>query len=84
MAVTPLYPFRHYEASLRAIDSINYADGPMSDALGRIAFPALIPEAPYHLSISGKIGIQRDQDFTVKPGETLDLGDIVITKPPVR
>jgi len=53
----------------------------VSDALGRIAFPALVPGATYRLSIPGTTGTQPDKDFTVKPSETLDLGDILIEKP---
>jgi RNA polymerase sigma factor (sigma-70 family) len=73
--------FRYQEATLASIDTINYADSPVSDALGRIVFPALVPGAPYHLAIFGKAGTQSGKDFTVKPGETLDLGDFVIEKP---
>jgi hypothetical protein len=65
---------------LAVIDTINYADGPVSDALGRIDFPALIPGAPYRLS-NFKAGTQLYRDFTVKPGETIDLKDFVIEKP---
>ena len=79
MAVTPPYLFRHQEATLAEIDKINYADGPVSDALGRIVLPALIPGAPYRLS-NFKAGTQRYKDFTVKPGEVFDLGDFVIEK----
>ena len=80
MAVTPPYLFRHQEATLAAVDSINYAEGPVSDSLGWITFPGLIPEAPYRLS-NFKAGTQLFRDFTVKPGETIDLGDFVIEKP---
>ena len=80
MAVTPPYSYR-YEAALALIDRINYADGPVSDAMGRIAFPALIPGVPYHFSTNGRIASPADKDFTVKAGETLDLGDVVIEKP---
>ena len=59
---------------MTAIDPINYGDGPASDAQGRIAFPALIPGATYRIA-----GLSKE--FTVKPGETLDLGDIRIEKP---
>jgi RNA polymerase sigma factor (sigma-70 family) len=68
-------------ASLVAIDSINYADGPVSDALGQIAFPALVPGATYRRTPSGTRGAPHSDDFTVKSGETLDLGDILIEKP---
>jgi RNA polymerase sigma factor (sigma-70 family) len=83
MAVTPPYLFRHQEATLAEIDKINYADGPVSDALGRIVLPALIAGAPYRLS-NFKTGTQRYKDFTVKAGETVDLGDFVIEKPPAQ
>jgi RNA polymerase sigma factor (sigma-70 family) len=80
MVVAPPYLFRHQEATLATVDSINYADGPVSDALGWITFPALIPGAPYRLS-NFKAGTQLYRDFTVKPGETIDLKDFVIEKP---
>ena len=67
---------------MAGIDPINYADGLVSDALGRIAFPALIPGATYRLSTLRSSGSSTSyKDFTVKPGETLDLGDFVIEKP---
>ena len=58
-------------AALTAIDPLNYGDGPVTDAQGRIAFPALIPGAPYRIA-----GLSKE--FTVKAGETLDLGEIRI------
>jgi hypothetical protein len=57
------------------IDAVNYARFPESDAQGRITFPALIPGATYRL--------RGHDDFTVKCGETLDLGDVVF-QPPKR
>jgi hypothetical protein len=81
MTVTPANIFRYFEAALFIIDPINYPDGPVSDAMGRIELPALIPGAPYHLSTNGRTVSQHDKDFTVKPGEALDLGDVVIEKP---
>jgi hypothetical protein len=61
--------------------------GPSSDAEGRICLPVLIPGAPYRISDSStsnvpEKGVQVRKDFTVKPGETLDLGDILIERPP--
>ena len=68
-------------ASLAAIDSINYKDGPVSDAQGQIIFPALVPGAIYRRTPRGTKGTPLSDEFTVKPGETLDLDDIVIEKP---
>ncbi len=67
------------------IDSINYRKEPVSDAQGRIVFPALIPGVTYRLMDRTPIqgGGQTRKEFTVKPGETLDLGDILIEKPQV-
>ena len=46
-------------------------------------FPALIPGATYRLMdrTPRRGGGQTRKVFTVKPGETLDLGDIRIEKP---
>ena len=48
-------------------------------------FPALIPGATYRIidltTATSETGPQLRKDFTVKPGETLDLGDILIEKP---
>ena len=59
---------------------------PVSDAQGRIVFPALIPGATYRVFDEHSIDNDRNgppirKEFTVKPGETLDLGDILIEKP---
>jgi hypothetical protein len=57
-----------------------------TDTEGQIIFPDLIPGASYRIndfstgSVPGK-GVQVRKDFTVKPGEMLDLGDILIEKP---
>ena len=71
---------------LTEIDSINYPKPPASDSQGRIVFPALIPGATYRIidyaTRRDPSGPQIRKEFTVKPGETLDLGDIRIEKPP--
>jgi hypothetical protein len=57
-----------------------------TDAEGQIIFPDLIAGATYRINdfstenVPGK-GVQVRQDFTVKRGEMLDLGDILIEKP---
>ena len=67
------------------IDPINYPDGSVSDAQGRVVFPALIPGATYQIydetTINDEGGGHPRKEFTVKTGETLDLGDIRIEKP---
>ena len=75
-------------ANLSTIDPINYPEEPISDAQGRIVFPVLIPGATYRVSDfsmirSEKPAIHLRREFTVKPGETVDLGDILIEKPDV-
>jgi RNA polymerase sigma factor (sigma-70 family) len=70
---------------LTVIDPINYQNDPASDAQGRIVFPALIPGATYRIidrtTIRTPTGPQLRKEFTVKPGELLDLGNIAIEKP---
>ncbi|MGP0069121.1 MAG: hypothetical protein ACLQGP_36660 [Isosphaeraceae bacterium] len=64
------------------IDPINYPEGSVSDAQGRVTFPALIPGATYQIQDHSDEGNGHlRKEFTVKPGETLDLGDIPIARP---
>jgi hypothetical protein len=71
--------------TLTSIDPINYANAPATDAQGRIVFPALIPGSPYRIidqtTARTPDGPRLRKEFTVKPGETLDLGDVLIEKP---
>ncbi len=57
----------------------------MSDSQGRIVFPVLIPGATYRIidatTLRDPSGPRLRKEFTVKPGEALDLGDIRIEKP---
>jgi RNA polymerase sigma factor (sigma-70 family) len=73
------------EDYLTRIDSVNYMKEPTSDAKGRIVFPALIPGATYRVSNRARARNANlppmHKEFTVKPGETLDLADIPIEKP---
>ena len=69
---------------LSRIDPTNYGDTPVSDAQGRIVFPALIPGTTYRIDLNAandEIDPRLLTEFTVKPGETLDLGDILIKHP---
>jgi RNA polymerase sigma factor (sigma-70 family) len=68
------------------VDRKHYWTGPVADAEGRVTLPDLIPGALYRIIDFSTVndqdkGVQIRKDFTVKPGETLDLGDIVIEKP---
>jgi RNA polymerase sigma factor (sigma-70 family) len=60
-------------------------NGPVTSAEGRITLPDLIPGALYRISDystnNQNKGVQIRKEFTVKPGETLDLGDILIEMP---
>jgi hypothetical protein len=76
-----------HQGTLADIDPTNHANGPVSDIEGRIAFLALIPGATYCIidhTTSGEAGPQVRKEFTVKPGEKVDLGDILIEKPQVE
>jgi hypothetical protein len=73
-------------ASVINLDRKHYWNDRLSDADGRIMLPSLIPGATYRISDWSTVndetkGVQVRKDFSVKPGETLDLGDIVIEKP---
>jgi len=71
------------EVSPGHLDPAHYE---MSDAQGWVVFPDLIPGATYRVvdtaTIRGPGGSAIRKEFTVKPSETLDLGDILIAKPP--
>ncbi len=75
------------DASLVAnVDRKHYWQGPRTDSDGRITLISLIPGALYRITDFSTVndatkGIQRRKDFTVKPGETIDLGDILIEMP---
>src|SRR5262249_13345726 len=66
------------EESVINIDRHNYWDLPGSDVSGRITLPALIPGATYRLLGYEKNHFVVRKDFTVEPGETLELGDVVV------
>ena len=71
---------------MRSVDFKHYGNAFATDAEGHVTLGGLIPGALYRISdfstnlVAGK-GVQIRKDFTVKPGETLDLGDILIEKP---
>jgi hypothetical protein len=74
------------DASLVAnVDRKHYWNLPGTDDEGRITLISLIPGALYRIidfsTVNEKKGILIRKDFTVRPGEVLDLGDIVIAKP---
>jgi beta-lactamase regulating signal transducer with metallopeptidase domain len=50
-----------------------------TDAEGRMTFPTLIPGATYRIFVHNQPA-KTQIEFTVRPGETKDLGDLVITK----
>ena len=78
------------ETWVASVDPEHYVrpHGPVTDSGGRITLPDLIPGAPYRIvdwSLANDMkGLQIRKDFTIKPGETLDLGDILVEKPQTR
>ena len=55
----------------------------MSDADGWISLPALIPGASYRVRVVPRRGPPTfRKEVTVKPGETVDLGEIVVESGP--
>jgi hypothetical protein len=65
------------------LDRIHYSIRHVTDAEGRITLPDLIPGALCRISDFSTVndrnkGVQVRKDFTIQPGETLDLGDILI------
>ena len=65
-------------------DPIHYRKGLVSDDQGQLSLPALIPGAVYRIYDNTKGDDSEPQlrkEFTVKPAETVDLGDIRIEKP---
>ena len=76
------------EAATTELDPVNYGMDFQSDAEGRLTLPGLIPGATYRIedrtpALGGGVPVVR-KEFTVQPGETRDLGDIVIAKPQGR
>jgi RNA polymerase sigma factor (sigma-70 family) len=79
-------PLEADEAFLPNVDDRRYPHDLATDADGRVILPALIPGAPHRIIdwSTGKIrkeGPQVRKEFAVKPGETFDLGDVLIEKP---
>lgn len=76
------------EASVAQLAPVHYGTDFQSDAQGRLTFPALIPGATYRLedfspAFNGGDVVVR-KEFTIWPGVTLDLGDILIARPQRR
>jgi RNA polymerase sigma factor (sigma-70 family) len=73
-------------AFMPSVDFKHYPNNFATDAEGRVTLPALIPGAPYRISDWSTVNVREKgnqirKDFIVKPGETLDLGDIVVEQP---
>ncbi|HMC67106.1 MAG TPA: hypothetical protein VKI65_19375, partial [Gemmataceae bacterium] len=64
------------EMWLGRADPMHYGDGPVTDADGKITFPNLVPGATYRISKFDATA----KDFSVKPGETVSLGDVRVVK----
>ncbi len=76
------------EGSLYELDPLNHPTDAQSDAQGRVTFPALIPGATYRVLDRSAFYAGGEQEirkeFVVEPGQELELGDILIARPPRR
>jgi hypothetical protein len=79
------------EAALSRIDPVNHANPLVADVQGRITLPALIPGATYRIIDRSAVaapdvgeGPQIRREFTVGPGEAIELGDVLIAGPQRR
>jgi protocatechuate 3,4-dioxygenase beta subunit len=75
------------EGNLTTVDPINYENELAPDTGGRITLPVLIPGATYRFldytaAVRGQAGPEVRKEFTVKPSQKVDLGDIRVAKPP--
>jgi hypothetical protein len=50
-----------------------------TDAKGVITLPDLVPGVPYRISAM-RLGGKILREFTVRPGETLDLKDVTVSR----
>ena len=96
MVVTPGPPYPSAQVSAGALaadedllgrlDPVNHGNGWVPDAKGRVTWPALIPGATYRIidrtARAVGDGPQVRREFVVGPGEAVDLGDVLIQKPP--
>jgi beta-lactamase regulating signal transducer with metallopeptidase domain/protocatechuate 3,4-dioxygenase beta subunit len=73
------------EGNLYRLDPVNYPRDFQTDAAGHVTFRALIPGATYRIvdqtPIIGGGNPELRKEFTVKPGEILDLGNILVARP---
>jgi hypothetical protein len=71
------------EVAYAAVAPQHYGDSLVCGADGRIELPALIPGATYSVRATTRDRrVPFRMDFTVRPGEAMDLGEITVEKPP--
>ena len=61
---------------------MNHWDGPLTDAEGRITFPALVPGATYRIVEIGDRDDMIKCEFKAESGKTTKLPDVVRKKQP--
>lgn len=87
VVVTPGAPATHHIEPNQPLwlDSMNWwgtlkNQTPKTDADGRVTIGGMIPGATYQVSYPGGSGWTSGHEFHIRPGETTDIGDIVLPK----
>jgi hypothetical protein len=87
IVVTPGAPMTHHFEPNQPLwlDSMNWwgvigGQPQKTGADGRVTFGGMIPGATYQVSYPGGIGWTSGHEFHIRPGETTDIGDIVLPK----
>jgi hypothetical protein len=71
------------EEAVTNIDRLNHWEGGMTDAEGRLTFPALIPGATYRIAEVDDRGSPAKHEFKAESGKDVKLPDVVRKKRPM-
>lgn len=73
------------ESPVARLDPVNYGGDFRSDGEAKVTFPGLVPGAAYRIidrtPIFGGRPLEVRREFTIQPGKSLHVGDIIIARP---